>query len=103
MWNPRLISEDVGVGFNVRKLRRYFLRYTVISLHSYMVIHTIYIFLSSAVSNSLTLLKFLFFTSISACLAPPVFVLIQPFPFPFVMQHFYDGLLNEAYGIRCCI
>ncbi|KAK1440496.1 hypothetical protein QVD17_06324 [Tagetes erecta] len=26
MWNPRLISEDVGVGFNVRKLRRYFLR-----------------------------------------------------------------------------
>ncbi|KAJ7977976.1 DUF1995 domain-containing protein [Quillaja saponaria] len=25
MWNPRLISEDVGVGFNVRKLRRYFL------------------------------------------------------------------------------
>lgn len=27
MWNPRLISEDVGVGFNVRNLRRYFLRY----------------------------------------------------------------------------
>ncbi|KAL2942100.1 Protein LOW PSII ACCUMULATION 3 chloroplastic [Bienertia sinuspersici] len=26
MWNPRLISEDVGVGFNVRKLRRSFLR-----------------------------------------------------------------------------
>ncbi|KAL8159502.1 hypothetical protein V2J09_001039 [Rumex salicifolius] len=26
MWNPRLVSEDVGVGFNVRKLRRYFLR-----------------------------------------------------------------------------
>lgn len=26
MWNPRLISEDVGVGVNVRKLRRYFLR-----------------------------------------------------------------------------
>ncbi|WVY96625.1 hypothetical protein V8G54_028776 [Vigna mungo] len=26
MWNPRLISEDVGVGFNVRKLRRFFLR-----------------------------------------------------------------------------
>ncbi|KAL2994044.1 hypothetical protein AAZX31_10G144900 [Glycine max] len=25
MWNPRLISEDVGVGFNVRKLRRFFL------------------------------------------------------------------------------
>ncbi|XP_077253145.1 DUF1995 domain protein, putative (DUF1995) isoform X2 [Tasmannia lanceolata] len=25
MWNPRLISEDVGVGFNVRRLRRYFL------------------------------------------------------------------------------
>ncbi|CAF2036149.1 hypothetical protein BRARA_I00463 [Brassica rapa] len=25
MWNPRLISEEVGVGFNVRKLRRYFL------------------------------------------------------------------------------
>ncbi|CBI36771.3 hypothetical protein VitviT2T_021030 [Vitis vinifera] len=25
MWNPRLISEDVGVGFNVRKLRRSFL------------------------------------------------------------------------------
>uniref|UniRef100_A0A0R0ERE8 DUF1995 domain-containing protein n=1 Tax=Glycine max TaxID=3847 RepID=A0A0R0ERE8_SOYBN len=25
MWNPRLISEDVGVGFNVRKLRRVFL------------------------------------------------------------------------------
>ncbi|OIV90856.1 hypothetical protein TanjilG_15589 [Lupinus angustifolius] len=25
MWNPRLISEDVGVGMNVRKLRRYFL------------------------------------------------------------------------------
>ncbi|XP_065855181.1 uncharacterized protein [Euphorbia lathyris] len=26
MWNPRLISEDVGVGINVRNLRRYFLR-----------------------------------------------------------------------------
>ncbi|XP_061338022.1 uncharacterized protein LOC133284902 isoform X2 [Gastrolobium bilobum] len=26
MWNPRLISEDVGVGVNVRRLRRYFLR-----------------------------------------------------------------------------
>ncbi|KAK8589286.1 hypothetical protein V6N13_088136 [Hibiscus sabdariffa] len=26
MWNPRLISEDVGVGVNVRQLRRYFLR-----------------------------------------------------------------------------
>ncbi|TQD79780.1 hypothetical protein C1H46_034643 [Malus baccata] len=26
MWNPRLISEDVGVGFNVRQLRQYFLR-----------------------------------------------------------------------------
>ncbi|CAO2836682.1 unnamed protein product [Amaranthus hypochondriacus] len=26
MWNPRLVSEDVGVGMNVRKLRRYFLR-----------------------------------------------------------------------------
>ncbi|ONK80869.1 uncharacterized protein A4U43_C01F22660 [Asparagus officinalis] len=25
MWNPRLVSEDVGVGFNVRKLRKYFL------------------------------------------------------------------------------
>lgn len=25
MWNPRLISEDVGIGVNVRKLRRYFL------------------------------------------------------------------------------
>ncbi|KAF7112460.1 hypothetical protein RHSIM_RhsimUnG0225800 [Rhododendron simsii] len=25
MWNPRLVSEDVGVGFNVRKLRRSFL------------------------------------------------------------------------------
>ncbi|KFK26500.1 hypothetical protein AALP_AA8G257400 [Arabis alpina] len=25
MWNPRLVSEDVGVGFNVRNLRRYFL------------------------------------------------------------------------------
>lgn len=25
MWNPRLVSEDVGVGMNVRKLRRYFL------------------------------------------------------------------------------
>ncbi|MED6220110.1 hypothetical protein PIB30_041736 [Stylosanthes scabra] len=25
MWNPRLISEDVGVGINVRRLRRYFL------------------------------------------------------------------------------
>ncbi|CAI0551277.1 unnamed protein product [Linum tenue] len=25
MWNPRLISEDVGVGINVRNLRRYFL------------------------------------------------------------------------------
>ncbi|TKY52219.1 hypothetical protein E2542_SST23739 [Spatholobus suberectus] len=25
MWNPRLISEDVGVGVNVRKLRRFFL------------------------------------------------------------------------------
>lgn len=25
MWNPRLVSEDVGIGFNVRKLRRYFL------------------------------------------------------------------------------
>ena len=33
MWNPRLISEDVGVGFNVRKLRRYFLRYVLLSLH----------------------------------------------------------------------
>lgn len=40
MWNPRLISEDVGVGFNVRKLRRYFLRYTVISLQ--FCIHTVY-------------------------------------------------------------
>lgn len=26
MWNPRLISEDVGVGVNVRQLKRYFLR-----------------------------------------------------------------------------
>ncbi|KMT13773.1 hypothetical protein BVRB_4g081490 [Beta vulgaris subsp. vulgaris] len=25
MWNPRLISEDVGVGLNVRKLRRSFM------------------------------------------------------------------------------
>ncbi|KAL1341539.1 hypothetical protein HN51_028030 [Arachis hypogaea] len=25
MWNPRLISEDVGVGINVRRLRRFFL------------------------------------------------------------------------------
>ncbi|KAI8028408.1 hypothetical protein LOK49_LG02G02126 [Camellia lanceoleosa] len=25
MWNPRLVSEDVGVGFNVRKFWRYFL------------------------------------------------------------------------------
>ncbi|XP_058760591.1 uncharacterized protein LOC131633930 [Vicia villosa] len=25
MWNPRLYSTDVGVGFNVRQLRRYFL------------------------------------------------------------------------------
>ncbi|WJX19512.1 hypothetical protein P8452_09198 [Trifolium repens] len=25
MWNPRLYSADVGVGFNVRQLRRYFL------------------------------------------------------------------------------
>ncbi|CAA7391237.1 unnamed protein product [Spirodela intermedia] len=25
MWNPRLVSEDVGVGFNVRNLRKYFL------------------------------------------------------------------------------
>ncbi|KAK1581191.1 hypothetical protein Q3G72_003908 [Acer saccharum] len=25
MWNPRLISEDVGVGINVRNLKRYFL------------------------------------------------------------------------------
>ncbi|CAH9145148.1 unnamed protein product [Cuscuta epithymum] len=25
MWNPRLVSEDVGVGFNVRRLRRSFL------------------------------------------------------------------------------
>ncbi|KAJ9131451.1 hypothetical protein P3X46_035108 [Hevea brasiliensis] len=25
MWNPRLISEDVGVGINVRNLRRFFL------------------------------------------------------------------------------
>ncbi|XP_028547622.1 uncharacterized protein LOC110108960 isoform X2 [Dendrobium catenatum] len=25
MWNPRLVSEDVGVGFNARKLRRNFL------------------------------------------------------------------------------
>ncbi|CAL9123453.1 unnamed protein product [Musa acuminata var. zebrina] len=25
MWNPRLVSEDVGVGINVRNLRRYFL------------------------------------------------------------------------------
>ncbi|KAK2976064.1 hypothetical protein RJ640_024792 [Escallonia rubra] len=29
MWNPRLVSEDVGVGFNVRKLRRYFLSFYV--------------------------------------------------------------------------
>uniref|UniRef100_A0A0E0PTH9 DUF1995 domain-containing protein n=1 Tax=Oryza rufipogon TaxID=4529 RepID=A0A0E0PTH9_ORYRU len=26
MWNPRLVSGDVGVGFNVRNLRRNFLR-----------------------------------------------------------------------------
>nr|GMD43723.1 adenylate kinase [Ipomoea batatas] len=26
MWNPRLVSEDVGVGINVRRLRRNFLR-----------------------------------------------------------------------------
>ncbi|CAK9168031.1 unnamed protein product [Ilex paraguariensis] len=25
MWNPNLVSEGVGVGVNVRKLRRYFL------------------------------------------------------------------------------
>lgn len=25
MWNPRLVSEDVGVGINVRRLRRNFL------------------------------------------------------------------------------
>ncbi|XP_020585029.1 uncharacterized protein LOC110027800 [Phalaenopsis equestris] len=25
MWNPRLVSEDVGIGFNARKLRRKFL------------------------------------------------------------------------------
>ncbi|KAM7279356.1 hypothetical protein ACFE04_006490 [Oxalis oulophora] len=25
MWNPRLVSEEVGVGINVRNLRRYFL------------------------------------------------------------------------------
>ncbi|KAK1259843.1 hypothetical protein QJS04_geneDACA021423 [Acorus gramineus] len=31
MWNPRLVSEDVGVGFNVRKLRNNFLRtFTVV-------------------------------------------------------------------------
>jgi len=27
MWNPRLYSKDVGVGYNVRQLRQYFLRY----------------------------------------------------------------------------
>lgn len=32
MWNPRLISEDVGVGINVRRLRRDFLRY-VLTMH----------------------------------------------------------------------
>ncbi|KAH6820138.1 DUF1995 domain protein [Perilla frutescens var. hirtella] len=31
MWNPRLISEDVGVGINVRRLRRDFLsKFTVV-------------------------------------------------------------------------
>ncbi|KAL5703560.1 hypothetical protein ACHQM5_022094 [Ranunculus cassubicifolius] len=37
MWNPRLISEEVGVGFNVRNLRRYFLRTftTVYSMKPY--------------------------------------------------------------------
>ncbi|KAL3655858.1 hypothetical protein CASFOL_000254 [Castilleja foliolosa] len=31
MWNPRLISEDVGVGINVRRLRRDFLStYTIV-------------------------------------------------------------------------
>ncbi|KAK6139445.1 hypothetical protein DH2020_026799 [Rehmannia glutinosa] len=29
MWNPRLVSEDVGVGINVRRLRRNFLRFGV--------------------------------------------------------------------------
>lgn len=27
MWNPSLVSGDVGVGINVRRLRRDFLRY----------------------------------------------------------------------------
>ncbi|KAL9264464.1 hypothetical protein AKJ16_DCAP20272 [Drosera capensis] len=26
MWNPRLVSEEVGVGYNVRRLRKVFLR-----------------------------------------------------------------------------
>ncbi|KAL3843962.1 hypothetical protein ACJIZ3_001365 [Penstemon smallii] len=31
MWNPRLISEDVGVGINVRRLRRDFLsKFTIV-------------------------------------------------------------------------
>lgn len=31
MWNPRLVSEDVGVGINVRRLRRDFLsKFTVV-------------------------------------------------------------------------
>lgn len=34
MWNPRLISEDVGVGVNVRQLKRYFLRYILHSLYT---------------------------------------------------------------------
>lgn len=34
MWNPRLISEDVGVGVNVRQLKRYFLRYILRSLYT---------------------------------------------------------------------
>ncbi|KAJ8480238.1 hypothetical protein OPV22_023965 [Ensete ventricosum] len=32
MWNPRLVSEDVGVGINIRNLRRYFLRQVFIKL-----------------------------------------------------------------------
>lgn len=39
MWNPRLVSEDVGVGINVRRLRRDFLRYfSVFDRESFIIL-----------------------------------------------------------------
>lgn len=36
MWNPSLVSGDVGVGINVRRLRRDFLRYLSFSKSSFL-------------------------------------------------------------------